>query len=279
MTSTPAIKRGFADVAHGQMHYRTAGEGAPLLVIHASPGSSRQQTGLIDDFAELARVIAPDTPGNGDSDALPLAAPAITDLAMAYLGFLDAMGLDRIRLYGSHTGAAIAAELAILAPERIERLVLDGVQVLTAAERAEIVERYAHPFTPDLEGGYLMRVFQFCRDQYLFYPWYNRTAAGQRTGGLPHPRDLHNWVVEVLKAGETYHLNYRAAFQWLAPERLLLARCPALVLAAANDPLIDETRDVAPALPNGRYIALPRFDAPDYRARRKAAIAEFLGLG
>lgn len=234
--------------------------------------------GIVQDFSTLTRVVAPDTPGNGDSTALPLDTVQITDLARGLLNFLDAMGLKRVQLYGSHTGAAIATEIAILDPARVDRLVLDGVQVLTPEEREEVMSKYAFPFTPDLEGSYLMRVFQFCRDQYLFYPWYNRTKAGQRTGGLPKPHDLHNWVVEVLKASETYHLNYRAAFQWKAPERLPLVSCPTLVLAAENDPLINETRDVAPVLKDGRYIELPRFDAPDYAALRKSAIAGFLGL-
>lgn len=274
----PAIRRRFADVAHGQIHYRTAGEGAPLLVIHASPGSSKQQLKLINDLADVAKVFAPDTPGNGDSDPLALAAPTITDLAEAYLNLLDAIGLDRVNVYGSHTGAAIGSELAILAPDRVEKLVLDGVQVLTPEARADVLSRYALPFTPDLDGAYLIKAFQFCRDQYLFYPWYERTMAGQRTGGLPAPGDLHNWVVEVLKAAETYHLNYHAAFNWMALERLPLITCPTLMLAAENDPLIEDSKQAAAALRNGCYSQLPRLDAVDYRAGRKDIISNFLGL-
>jgi pimeloyl-ACP methyl ester carboxylesterase len=274
----PVILRRFADLAHGQMHYRMAGDGAPMLVIHASPGSSKQQAGLIADMADVARVIAPDTPGNGDSDPLPLDTPAIADLAQAYLGLLDALGLEQVRVYGSHTGAAIGAELAIAAPDRVERLVLDGVQVLTQEARAEVLARYAAPFTPDLEGAYLMRAFMFCRDQYLFYPWYNRTTGGQRKAALPHPRDLNNWVVEVLKGAETYHLNYQAAFNWRAPDRLPLVECPTLVLAAENDPLLEDSREVRSALRDGRFVPLPRFDAADYRSLRKSLIAGFLEL-
>jgi pimeloyl-ACP methyl ester carboxylesterase len=70
MSAAIEIKRGFADVAHGQMHYRQAGVGVPLLTLHASPGSSRQLMPLIADLAAGAQVIAPDTPGNGDSPAL-----------------------------------------------------------------------------------------------------------------------------------------------------------------------------------------------------------------
>ena len=218
MTASPTIRRTFADLAHGQVHYRSTGpdNGVPVLLLHASPGSSKQLLGLIADLGTDRRIIAPDTPGNGDSVALPIEAPEITDLAQAYVGFLDTLRIDRVQVYGSHTGAAIAVELAIRAPERVNRIVLDGVQLLTAVERARLLDIYAIPFTPDLDGAYLMRAFMFCRDQYLFYPWYERTRAGQRVGGLPSPKDLSDWVVEVLKAGETYHLNYRAAFRWQA---------------------------------------------------------------
>jgi pimeloyl-ACP methyl ester carboxylesterase len=276
MTKPEVIRRAFTELTHGQLHYRTAGRGRPLVTLHASPGSSKQLLSLIRDLQGIARVISPDTPGNGDSDPLPLEAPRIVDLAEAMVRFLDAMQLDHVDLYGSHTGGAIAAELAIRVPDRIGRLVLEGVQVLTPEERAEMLERYAHPFTADLDGAYLSRVFHFCRDQHLFYPWYDRTRKSQRAGGLPAPRDLHNSVVEVLKAHETYHLNYRAAFQWEPRQRLPLVTHPTLVLAAENDPLADTTRDVATALPDGRYVALPRFDAPDFSTRRLAAVADFL---
>lgn len=275
----PAIRRAFADLAHGQMHYRTAGAGTPLLTLHSSPGSSKQLSYLIRELAGIARVISPDTPGNGDSDPLPLESPRIVDLAEAMVRFLDAMQIDKIDLYGSHTGGAIAAELAILAPDRIRRVVIDGVMVLTPEMRAAVLARYALPFPADLDGAYLIRVFQFCRDQYLFYPWYDRTRKGQRSGSLPAPRDLHNWVVEVLKANESYHLNYQAAFRWEAPARLPLLTHPTLLLAAENDPLVESTRDVASVVPGGRYVALPRTDAPDFSKRRLSVIGEFLAQG
>ncbi|HWU04168.1 MAG TPA: alpha/beta hydrolase [Novosphingobium sp.] len=285
MTDT-TIRRGFVDVPHGQTHYRHAGEGSlsasgePLLIIHASPGSSRQQVKLIADFAGETRVLAPDTPGNGDSDPLPGPArgeePTIPELASAVLAFLDASGVEKVHVYGSHTGASIAAELAILAPARVSRLVLDGVSLLTPDELADILSKYAFPFDPDLEGAYLIRIFQFCRDQYMFFPWYNRTRAGRRDNGLCQPADLHAWVLEVMKGCQTYHLNYRAAFKWDAEARLPLVACPTLVIAAENDPLYDGTEALTGSLSDGRFIRLPRLDAPDFAATRRAAMAAFL---
>lgn len=271
------IKRGFADAAHGQMHYRHAGagDGTPLLTLHASPGSSRQLVNLIGEFARTHRVLAPDTPGNGDSPALSADEPSIVDLAGAMQRFLDAVRVDRVDLYGSHTGAAIAAELAILAPDRINSVVLDGVSMMKGDELADVLANYAFPFPADREGAYLARVFQFCRDQYLFFPWYNRTRAGRRDNALGATADIHAWVVEVLKANETYHLNYRAAFKWDAEARLPLVTRPTLLTAAENDPLLDSTEALAAMLPGSRYVRLPRFDAPDFASARAAAMRAF----
>jgi pimeloyl-ACP methyl ester carboxylesterase len=275
MTDAITVRRGFVELPHGQIHYREAGSGEPILALHASPGSSRQLLGLIRDLAGDARVIAPDTAGNGDSEALFDREPVIPELAEAVLRFMDVMGLETVRLYGSHTGAAIAAELAILAPERISRVVLDGVSWLTPEELEDILANYAFPFEPDQNGAYLTRLFQFCRDQYLFYPWYRRTRSARRDGGMGSAADLHAWALEVMKANETYHLNYRAAFKWDGRERLPLLSVPALLIAAETDPLLDSTRHLTGLAQDGRFVALPRSDAADFGALRKAAIESF----
>nr|WP_087573433.1 MULTISPECIES: alpha/beta hydrolase [unclassified Sphingomonas]AJW29441.1 alpha/beta hydrolase fold [Sphingomonas sp. JE1] len=275
MTDAIKVRRGFVDLPHGQIHYREAGSGDPILALHASPGSSRQLVGLIRDLAGGARVIAPDTAGNGDSEALFNREPVIPELAEAVLRFLDVMKLEKVRLYGSHTGAAIAAELAILAPDRISRVVLDGVSWLTPEELDDILANYAFPFEPDQQGAYLTRLFQFCRDQYLFYPWYRRTRSARRDGGMGSAADLHAWALEVMKANETYHLNYRAAFKWDGRDRLPLLSVPALLMAAETDPLLDSTRELTDLVRDGRFAALPRSDAADFGERRKAAIEGF----
>ena len=275
MTDAITVRRGFVDLPHGQIHYREAGSGEPILALHASPGSSRQLLGLVRDLAGSARVIAPDTAGNGDSEALFDREPVIPELAEAVLRFMDAMGLEKVRLYGSHTGAAIAAELAILAPERISHVVLDGVSWLTPEELEDILANYAFPFVPDQNGSYLSRLFLFCRDQYLFYPWYRRTRSARRDGGMGSAEDLHAWALEVMKASETYHLNYRAAFKWDGRARLPLLTVPALLAAAETDPLLDSTRELNDLVRGGHFVALPRSDASDFRERRKAVIESF----
>ena len=266
------IRRRFADLAHGQMHYREAGDGAPLLLLHSSPGSSRQMVRMIGAFAEGWRVIAPDTPGNGDSEALGGGGHDIAQLAGAMLEFMDRLGIARAHVYGMHTGAAIAAELAVLAPGRVAALALEGLSLLDGEVLAEMLARYAAPFEPDSEGAYLARVFQFCRDQSLFFPWYDRSRAARRDGGLPPPADLDALVVEVLKAGRSYHHNYHAAFRWEARERLALVACPLRLMASEADPLFAPTRAIAGD--DFRFQPLPRFDAAEFAAVRQQAMHE-----
>ena len=144
------------------------------------------------------------------------------------------------------------------------------------AEREEMISTYAHPFEPDLNGTHLMKAFMFCRDQFIFFPWYASDKAHLRDVGLPPPGPLHDWVVEVLKAATTYHLAYRAAFAYPAEERLPLVQQPVLCIAAEDDPLRVVTEEITPAIPDGRYQQLPRFDDENYHAALSRAITGFV---
>ena len=250
------IRRRFADLPDRQVHYRCAGEGPPLVMIHASPGSSKQLEGKIESLARSRSIIAPDTPSNGDSTPLPIEAPQIGDYAEALLQFLDAIGMERCDVYGTHTGANIGLEFAIRHPGRVRRLILDGVGVYPEAERAEMLARYAHPFEPDLIGSQFLKAFMFCRDQYVFWPWFDTSREGRRDGGLPAPQVLHDWVLEVAKATRTYHLGYRAAFAYEAAEQLPKLARPVLLMASESDPLFDHTRRAAALRPATRFAAL-----------------------
>lgn len=270
------IRRAFADLPTRQVHYRRAGEGPPLLMIHASPGSSKQLEGKIAALAATRSVIAPDTPGNGDSTALPLPEPQIPDYAEALREFLDAVGLERCDVYGTHTGASIGLDLAILAPERVRRLILDGISLYPEDERRKLVAEYAHPIELDLIGTQYLRAFMFCRDQYLFWPWYETGRANRRDGGLPSAAALHDWTLEVCKALSTYHLGYRAAFANPVQERLPLLKTPALLLTAANDPLADYTRQAAAMVAHASFQQLGHTGEPDFTVAFAAAVEGFL---
>jgi pimeloyl-ACP methyl ester carboxylesterase len=270
------LRRAFVDVSFGQMHYRYAGSGPTLLLLHASPGSSKQMEPLIALLARDFRVLAPDTPGTGDSSPLPQDAPAIENYSRAMIEFLDALEIDSAHVYGTHTGACLGSELALLAPARVDKLVQDGVVIFPATERDDLIENYAKPFVPDINGTHLIDAFMFCRDQFVFFPWYANDKEHRRDSGLPLPKPMHDWVMEVLKAAETYHLAYRAAFAYPAEKQLPRVQQPVLCLAADNDPLRPQTHDIVGELVDGRFGKLPRYDDEHYADALCTAVRNFL---
>src|SRR5512140_1717968 len=248
------IDRGFVRIAEGQVHYRQAGspDGVPLVMIHASPASSVLLQPLLAELARSRRVVAPDTLGNGDSVPMRQPQPELVDYADALLRVMDALDLETVDLYGTHTGAHIAIEAAIARPDRIRRVVLDGVGMWAGAERRDLLENYAPRIEPDAYGTQMFWATQFVRDQAWFFPHYRKDAAHNRKLGGLSPAMLHTITVEVLKAVSTYHLAYRAVFRNAPHERLPLVTAPTLVMADRDDPLAPDTEAAAALLFDGR---------------------------
>jgi pimeloyl-ACP methyl ester carboxylesterase len=249
--SLPVPRRGFVDVPGGQVHYREAGGGAglPLVLLHPSPGSGKMLTPLLRQMAQTRRTLALDTRGNGDSTALDLPEPEMADFAHATLEALDGLGIERFDLFGSHTGASIAMETAILAPGRVRRLILDSMGLWSPQRREDYLARNSPQVAPDLMGSQFNWAFHYCRDQYLFWPWYERTAAARRETGLPAPDILHDFVVEMLKALGTYHQSYRAAARHPKRDRLPLITVPTLVTSSPTDKLMQFLDEMASLVP------------------------------
>lgn len=276
-----AVRRGFVDIEEGQLHYRQAGEEKPdrlpLVMLHPSPGSSRMLLPLIQRFGKSRRVYAPDTLGNGDSSP-PLVDPK-RDLSIfvdAHLRGLDALGIERFDLYGSHTGGNIACEIAIRAPSRVHRLIVDGISVYSDAERDDMLANYAPGVTIDQSGAHIHWIWNFVRDTYLFWPWYKRDTEHVRDVGLPSADVLHDKVVEVLKAARTYHLSYQAAIAYRKEERLPLVTTPTLLACARNDMLVVYFEAVARLLPHAEQLLTPGVLSEAAAQQTVAAMTAFL---
>ncbi len=276
-----AIRRRFADVKHGQVHYREAGPpAAPALVmLHTNPTSSRSLEPLMRRLGARRRIVAPDTPGLGNSTPLPMAAPAIADYAAAIGETLDVLGIARFDLYGTHTGANLAAELAITRRHQAGRMILDGIALYTPAMRDDLLANYARDIRPDLDGTHLMKAWHFIRDQYLFWPWFRRAAERSRGLGLPDAETLHRDVVDVLKGLGSYHLAYRASFVYDKPKRLPQVAIPTLVASSRADLFFPELERVAALIPGAAVRVLPRYDDPAYFEDAVGAFEAFLTGG
>lgn len=273
------VTRGFVDALEGQCHYRACGdEGLPiLLMFHGSPGSSFSLVPLMRHLASERRVIAFDTFGNGDSSPSRVEEPEIQDLAGSLIRVIDAMGLKEFDLYGYHTGTAICTEISIALPQRVRRIVLEGVSVFSVDDQRHLLDNNHAPDIPiDLSGIHLMAAWTMVRDAHLFFPWWDRGAAARRPLGLPSPDYLNGEVIEVLKSPRTYFKSYQAALRYPKRERLPKISAPTLIAACPSDQLYSFLATAASLVSNAVTQVLPDPHTEDDRKLAASQMLDFL---
>jgi pimeloyl-ACP methyl ester carboxylesterase len=273
------IDRSFCRLSEGLVHVRSVagdGIGVPLLMLHASPSSSRSLEPLMHVLAQIGhrgQLIAADTLGNGDSAPPAPESPEIDYFADSVNRLLEVMGLEQVDVYGTHTGARIGAELAVKFPERVRRLVLDGIADYPPQIKQQILANYAPCVVPDEYGRQLIWAFNFTRDQALYFPYFMRDTEHRIEARMPSPQELHLRAIDVLKALETYQKPYLAAFRYPACERLPRIAAPTLLLSSQTDaPLLrTAAKELATLIPRVRLVEL----SGDVAAKA-VAVADFL---
>ncbi len=256
------IERAFVRIAEGLVHYRHAGEWRsggplPLYMMHAGPGSSLGLSELIGILGDTRRVIAADTLGFGESVPPDPDAPDLEYYADSVVRILDALGLDKVDVYGSHTGANIGMEIAIAHPDRVGKLIFDGVALFEPALAADMLEHYAPPIHLQANGEHFIWAWNFIKDMGLYFPYYKRDAE-HYLGKEPWPAAVINsYVIETMKARDHYYKGYNAVFRHQTFKRLPLVSVPTLCMGHKADPLHVSVEKAAALVPDSRHLVLP----------------------
>jgi pimeloyl-ACP methyl ester carboxylesterase len=231
------MKKGYVDIPEGQIHYRTAGEGENLLMLHQTPTSSEEYIRLIPLLAQKFRVYAMDTMGYGNSDAPPRTY-GIEDYAASIIAFMDALGIQKTHVFGHHTGAILAVELATRIPERIGKIVVSGCPQWDAAERKKHLENpaYAHVVL-DEEGRFLTTKWNtyksFCAPGAKPETWFPSFAAS-------------------VICGTRVHDGHIAAFKYDILSRFPKVPHPVLLVSGERDMFLGDLEATAALFPNAR---------------------------
>lgn len=132
------------------MAYRVSGvpDGPPLVLLHALGESAADWDNVRAAFEPLRRVYALDQRGHADS-GWP-GDYAFPSMAADVLGFVDALGLDRVDMIGHSMGGTVACLFAEDHPDRLNRLVLEDIAMLYRRNRA-IPDRPDEPLPFDWE--------------------------------------------------------------------------------------------------------------------------------
>ncbi|MBM7517075.1 alpha/beta fold hydrolase [Nocardioides nitrophenolicus] len=262
-----SIRRGYADTPLGQLHYAEAGTGRVVLMLHQTPRS-------LDEFAEVqallaadCRTLAMDLPGFGLS--APLAAPqTIEAMADGALALLDALEIDAAVVLGHHTGAVVAQELAVRAPDRVDGLVLSAMPWVDRARRERDHELGVDEAERAEDGGHLVELW---RQRRPYYP------AGR-------PDLLDRYVRDALAPGVDPAEGHRAVGRYEMDLRIAGVTAPVLLLAPSDDPFaVPALPAVRAALTGTRSVTTRSLDGGRIPAMEQCAdqvaghVREFLG--
>ncbi|WP_077000736.1 alpha/beta fold hydrolase [Variovorax sp. KK3] len=216
------IRRAFADLSVGQVHYASCGDprAETVLLLHQSPRSWAEYRQVLPLLGRRFRAVAMDTAGFGDSEDGGVPA-SIEQWARIAIELLDALGISRAHVVGHHTGGVIAIELASAFAKRVHGLVLSSTPYTDEAFRRARAER---PPIDEVEmsndGSHLAALW------------------GKRQGFYPRDRPelLEAFVLDALKVSSRMEEGHRAVASYRMEDRVAKVRQPTLILRATDDP-------------------------------------------
>lgn len=160
-TTTPGIER--QTIAGVELEVLRRGSGNPLLLLHGFQHLDPRLP-VVELLSRDAQLIAPSHPGFAGSKR-PKDFGTVYDLVHLYLEFLDTLPKGPLTLMGLSFGGWLAAEIAIKAGRRIDRLILVDALGIKISDRE----------TPDI-----LDIFNVHPDEVTSKSWHDPAANAPR---------------------------------------------------------------------------------------------------
>ncbi|MEM9704705.1 MAG: alpha/beta fold hydrolase [Pseudomonadota bacterium] len=246
---SPPVKT-YIDGSFGQIHVRrakaTKETARPIFLLHQSPKSSLSFNRFIPAMSLERDVVAPDYPGYGMSDPPPTAHEATIKLyAEECWRVADALGYTKpIDLFGHHTGAKVAVEMAHQQPSRVNQVVMVSAAIFTPTEQAEFRD-YFTPIPLDHAGTRFTEMWR--RIHHHAGPGMTLEMKASA-------------LLENLMGGDAYEWGHKAAFDYGSTfAKRLASLAHRITIINVGDELAEATRRAAPLLNNGEIIERPEW--------------------
>jgi pimeloyl-ACP methyl ester carboxylesterase len=255
-------KSGFVNIDNAQLYYETAGQGVPLVMIHAGVADSRQWNNEFAFFARSHRVLRYDMRGYGKSEPVNGEFSHMDDL----VAVLDTHGLrEPAVLMGCSMGGGLAMDFALTYPSRIRALIMVGsgpsgleLDVPTPPKFAEVEKAF--------EAGDLDLVAEI--ETQIWFDGMGRTPeqVNQSMRKLLYEMNRQALTHEVKQLGKRLPNTQTPAF-----DRLSDLKIPVLIIVGAHDtPYILAAADhMVGKIPSAQKVIiedaahLPNMDHPE----------------
>lgn len=237
-----------------RLHYREAGEGEAVLLLHGWPTSAHLWRQIMPELARTHRVIALDLPGFGGSDKPVDASYSFRYYERVLSGFLDALGIDRVNLVVHDLGGPVGLYWAVEHQERLLRLALLNTLVYPRPSWA-VVAFVLATYLPGVRG--LLASPSGLRFGMRFGVTHKERLDEQVLRGYTDPFVDRDARRALLKAAHSLHVR---GFFHIA-RRLPELRVPVRAIYGREDRILPDVartmERVARDLPQAQVTALP----------------------
>jgi pimeloyl-ACP methyl ester carboxylesterase len=228
------VRRAHADLGDVRLHYVTAGDGFPVVLLHGWPQSWHEWRHIIPGLSIHYRVVAPDLRGLGDSSHPPGGYDKKTVGGDVWRLMHDVLGLSEFYLVGHDWGGPTAFAVAAAHPEAVKKLAILDVTIPGdgSPDMSQGGRRWHHAFHQTLD---LPEALVSGRED-IYLGWFYRHYGARPLSAEDTAEYLRVYRHPgALRAGFSY---YRALPQDVADNAALLAsgfRLPMPVLALGGD--------------------------------------------
>jgi pimeloyl-ACP methyl ester carboxylesterase len=139
-----------------------------VLLLHGFPGSSNTFREVIPVLAQSCYVIAPDLPGFGQSEMLPVTSFQAYTAVISEL--VDHLGIERLFIYLHDFGAPVGLRIAMRSPERVLGLIVQNANAHRTGFGPQWKDTFAfwsHPDPHNKQAATVHLTFEGTRDQYI----------------------------------------------------------------------------------------------------------------
>lgn len=248
----------FVDVNDVTVHYKTAGDGTPALVLlHGFGASVFSWRDVMEPLGKHGKVVAFDRPAFGlterplswEKGSNPYAPDAQVDLVVA---LMDALSIDQAVLVGNSAGATVAINTALTHPERVQALVLVDAAVYEGGGSPGWIRPLLQ--TPQLDhlGPLLARQIAVRGDAFLESAWHDPSKITSKVrAGYRRPLRTENWdraLWELTKASRPLDTSQVESLE-----------LPCLVITGDDDRIVPVASSIrlARELPQAELVILP----------------------
>jgi len=258
---TSPVQSGFADVNQAKLYYEMAGQGRPLVMIHAGVADNRQWNNEFAFFAQSHQVIRYDQRGYGKSEPIAGEFSHLAD----FVALLDTLQItEPLILMGCSMGGGLALDFALAHPARVKALLMVGsgpsgleLPVVTPPKFAEAEKAF--------EAGDLDLVAEI--ETQIWFDGQGRSPeqVNQPMRKLLYAMNRLALAHEVKQLGQRLPNSPTPAF-----ERLHTLTVPVLVIVGAHDTpyILAAAEYLIKKLPSARKVVitdaahLPNMDHP-----------------